>query len=301
MFRENPEAQAIHNIDSENRPKLMARIRERVFPQYHNTSEILERHAVDPNNFIPPHGRYDPISVANDLKYVEEMRRKHKMADEKMDLGFGLTGIEVHQLAEILEYQILVGLNKYGWFPHCKAIKSSTFDDIHNGVDAIIEYKGSTEVSHLGLAMDVSFSNNLDKKLQRIKDDIDHFDGEKNRLTEVRYFHSTNSGYKGELHNIARVVAAVDVPVIEDLANHTNLGNHMIRHELIMSSVRQLSIFAEYAELTKSDCVHHLRRAKQFMSLLAVKAGSEEALQQSTYTKNAEADKALSQGLKLFS
>src|SRR5690606_16988956 len=114
---------------------------------------------------------------------------------------------QVKQLSEITESFLLRGLNEAKWVPHCGGIKTSEFDDYINGVDLVLEYqRAENPASHIGLGVDVTFSNNLDKKLTRIKEEI-----AKGTLASIKYFDSPNSHVRGQLKQVPRGVVGFDI------------------------------------------------------------------------------------------
>jgi hypothetical protein len=155
----------------------------------------------------------------------------------------------------------------------------------------------------MGMGIDVSFSHNLQKKFQRIKDEIDAYDGKDNRLGRVKYFASEKMGFRGELSGLPRVVAALDTEIIEDLARtkNNNIGVHMARHEIILEMEHQLAVFADYArKLKKTECMDHIMRAQNFVRKVSLHLESERTAKDSGYNKNRKINDAVEEGLSLF-
>ena len=295
-FGGRPDRNAELRIDNEKRVDSMEKTAEKLLTRYPAIRDYMEKVAIHPETLTD----YNPSTVKIDMDDAAKMREK--MNESDLELQYGkLNGKEVKQLSEILEYQIYTGINKYDWIPFCKAIKTSDFDDIINGVDMVVEYNNEQSFGHLGLGVDVSFSKNLTKKFKRIKDEIDSYDGKDNRLAEVKYFDSKNSGISGRLYGMPRVVAALDLGVMEDLAKMSNMQkNHAAKHAIIIEIQHQLKTFREYAEKNNKACVGQLDRAYKFMTVISQKLESEQKLEMSEYTKNRQIQSAVENGLEIF-
>lgn len=213
----------------------------------------------------------------------------------------GLTQGEVRKLAEILEYQIISGINMGKWLPGCTAIKTSEYDDIKNGMDLVLSYGQGGQSSHMGLGVDISFSHNLDKKFKRIKNEIDNYDGEHNVLGEVKYFSDRKTGNRTGLSGIPRVVAALDIGVMEDLSKIKDGGaGHIARHTLIREMEAQLAVFADYAREKNPLCLDTIMRAQNLMHTMSTMLRSEDTLHNSEYSKNNKMQDAVERGLSIF-
>lgn len=205
----------------------------------------MQKQAFDPNAF---RDLYGDESVNKDIRYVEQRKAdfaktgNNRVVDE-------LTEGDIRKLAERAEYEVFRGINAGGWIPMMKAFKTSDFDDIHWGVDMILEFQNREVFGHIGLGIDVTFAQDIYKKFARIKTEIENFDGEKNRLARAKYYESSKLGHRGELFNLARVVIAVDLPMLEDIARAKNAmhTNHIARHEILLELEQQLAVFADYA------------------------------------------------------
>jgi len=213
--------EAIRNVDSASRSEAITETADKLMTRHETVSDNLKKIAIQPLDLVrenDPNDIYDIERVKQDLAYVETRKRQFASA-EKRKLSNGLSMSESEKLAEIAEYDIIRGINIGGWIPQGRAIKTSEFDDIQNGVDFVMEI-GSREsaIGHLGMGVDVSFSLDLGKKFRRIKHDIDSYDGDMYRLGVVKYFQSEQAGMRGELSGLPRIVAAYDLGVLEDLA-----------------------------------------------------------------------------------
>jgi len=293
----NPEQSAINNLDSRKRPDDIKDTADLLLPMHDRVSQLMEQIAIKPEDFRDLYGD----GVDKDAQYVDKRKASFKTTENK-EITAGLNEGEVRKLAEILEYQIIRGINVGKWLPFCTAVKTSEFDDIAHGVDMVIEFQKLTQYGHLGMGVDVSFSHNLQSKFQRIKDEIDNFDGKNNRLGVVKYFNSEKTGMRGELSGLPRVVVALDIKIIEDLARVKNddIPNHIVQHEVVLEIEHQLAVFADYAQMRNPLCLDQIMRAQNFMRTISLHLESEAQLKNSEYGKNRKIQEAVERGLTLF-
>jgi hypothetical protein len=296
----NPEHAAMHTIDSNRRIDDIKKTVNLLLPLHERIHAAMEGIAINPEQLRDLY----KDSVDHDHAYVEKRHAAFKETEHKQVI-YGLTEGEVRKLAEILEYQIIRGINIGGWIPLCKAHKTCEYDDIANGVDLVLEHRNLQEdqTGYIGMGIDVSFSHNLTKKFQRIKDEIDAYDGKAHRLGRVKYFESKRMGFRGELSGMPRVVAALDTGIIEDLARQKNdrIGEHMARHEMILEMEHQLAVFADYAARTeKHECLEYIMRAQNFIRRVSLHLESNKYVQESGYGKNRKIKEAVEEGLSLF-
>lgn len=293
----NSEQAAINTLDRQTRKDNIKGTVEKLLPQHPRIESIMQKIAINPESFSSPH---DDAMIASDMKYVA--RRKSQFAQEAGNAGpNGLTQGEIKKLAEILEYEVIKGINMGGWLPYCNAIKTSEYDDIANGVDLVVAFQKGQESSHLGIGVDISFSQNLNGKFQRIKDEIDNYDAEDNQLGTVRYFRSKQTEQRSELLGLPRVVAALDLGVIEDLMHVKNGGpGHIAQHTLITEMEHQLAVFSDYASKHNPLCLDQIMRAQNFIHTISLHLHSAEHIKNSEYTKNRKIQEAIEEGLSLF-
>ncbi len=298
----NPEHSTINTLDRRKRKDNIEDTAELLLPLHTKIAPIMEKLATHPENFTELH---DEETIARDLRYVQ--KRKAGFAETANNKSVGnLTEGEVRNLAEILEYQIIRGINVANWIPLCTAIKTSEYDDIYHGIDMVLtidnpQNSESESATHLGLGVDISFSHNLHSKFKRIKNEIDHYDGEENGLGTVKYFHDRSKGVRRELHDLPRVVAALDVGVMEDLARAKDGGKgHIARHAIVTEMEHQLAVFADYAQKKNPLCLEPIMRAQDIVHKISLVTKSEDVLEGSGYAKNAKMQRAVEKGLSLF-
>jgi len=248
---QNPERFLISRIDSETRADKIARTAERILSTFPRAEKRMQKAAIDPYTFTDLYG---PENITRDAQEVT--RLKSLFAKESGKRVGELTVGDIHEMAQILEYYVYTGINQGNWVPNCTAIKTSEYDDYKNGVDLVLEHTHQHNHTHLGLAVDVTFSQDITKKMVRIKQSIDA-----DALSKVKYFSSEKSHMRGELSSIPRVVSAIDLPMLEDLFSFERRGaiaEHQVRAALVQDMETQLAQFTAYAERTGKQCATRL-------------------------------------------
>ena len=293
----NPEKSAMNNLDARRRHDDIADTAEMLLPSHDKIASMMEKISIKTEDFID---LYSEEGIARDNRYVAG-RHEDFAKQSKDTMPNGLTFGEVRNLAEILEYQIIKGINGHNWIPLCQAIKTSEYDDIANGVDLVLEFQDKHHVNHLGMGIDISFSRNLTKKFERIKNEIDSYDGKENRMGVVKYFNSQKTGMRGELSGLPRVVAALDLGVMEDMAKAPkSMEGHIAKHAIITEMEHQLNVFAKYAERKNPACAERIYTAQNFIKVISTHFDSEEKLARSEYQKNNKIQDAILEGLEMF-
>lgn len=170
---------------------------------------------------------YDPEIIKRDREYVQNLERKFKSdGTPESSKKFG-------KLTELVVNDRIKNGDLMG--PTADVIVPSRFDDIANGIDSIVRFKGEKgATSHIALAIDVTRSRaEIENKFSRIRSSI-----EEGNLSRVKYFRSKN--FRGELKPVARVVIGADHAVLEDISN------------LILTSMRMKKAIAEHRR-TQTD------------------------------------------------
>lgn len=211
---------------------------------YARAEQTLAKDAIKPEQFAD---LYSDENVAQDKAYVDEMERKFEETNEPEQK-------EVQKLATILEAIIHEHAELSDWLgPDAHTIKPSRYDDIKNGVDSVVEFQESeSSASHLALAIDATFSPDVQKKFERIKNEID-----RGELARVKYFASEHLGVRGELAKIPRVVIGADAKTVRELAelwlerDNRALARHPVQFQIIEEIVAQLDAFHDYATQKK--------------------------------------------------
>jgi len=205
---------------------------------YERAEKELTADAVDIKDFVGVDG-YGEKTVRNDEKYVEDRESLFKKKMTPQEKLFKL-------YSEIFE-AITIEQLELNWLgANAKVIKTSKYDDIKNGIDAVIEFEEQDENSHLALAIDVTFNQDTTTKLDSIKENIDS-----GKLAELKY-----PPLEFELlgpQNIPRVVIGIDKLSLNDLiekwveGDKAGLANHPAQDKLLGEINIQLREFAIYA------------------------------------------------------
>jgi hypothetical protein len=198
---------------------------------------------------------YSPKTVEADMEWVRKEEERFEREDTPEQK-------EARKISAIFETLIYDQAEMSEWLGRgAITIKSSRYDDIKNGIDLIIEFPDSEEVSasHLALAVDITLSSELEKKLSGIKRDIEH-----GKLSTVKYFRSETLDIRGEKRDVPKVVigadskmlnAVIDLWMQQTGESKDELGNHPIQFILLEEIMVQLKKFRDYAEKVKQGKV----------------------------------------------
>ncbi|MDI6820849.1 MAG: hypothetical protein QMD65_01580 [Patescibacteria group bacterium] len=212
---------------------------------YKEANRLFKKDAIKISNFSDLYGQNIISEDAAYVKKMEELFVKNNLPEQE----------RIKKLAVIFEALIHYNVELNDWFgPNAFTIKTSRYDDIKNGIDDIVEFEESeTTVSHLALAIDVTFSpEEKQKTFERIKKEI-----ESGELAKVKYFQSDHINIRGELIKIPRVVIGADTKTIKRLGiawlekDNKTLGNDPIQLQILEEILIQLEVFRAYAERVK--------------------------------------------------
>jgi len=292
----NPEQSAIRSLDRQKRVDQIQEMLNRVKREHPKIESALKNMAFSPENF---RDLYGDKSIEDDQSYVQRKQGAFSQSDKTV-IQEGLTSGDIKKLSKRAEYEIIRGINVARWLPLMKAYKTAEVDDIGRGVDIVLEVTDSELIGHLGLGVDITFAQDIDKKFRRIRDEICAYDGNRNKLARVKYFQSNN--FRGELSDICRLVLVIDLPMLEDLTKLRNkqLKNHMARHEILMEMNIQLDAFARFAQKRNPKALNPIIRTHNFIRNVIAAIGTERTLSDSQYFKNRKANQTMLRGLELF-
>lgn len=201
--------------------------------------QFLSRIIIE-KDFYPVYGRKkvdkDEQRAANREKADNEKCSPEEMEDKKR--------------SEILEYIIFEQCIKGKWLGKDTDIAQATkYDDFFNHVDLIAEFKNPEESKkgflHAGIAIDITFSKDLDEKIHRIKNEISE-----DKLGEVEYYKSKNTP-PGKIKDVPRFLVALDRETTDELielwltGQEEKLNNHEVQVEIMSSLYLQCGIFKE--------------------------------------------------------
>lgn len=211
-----------------------------------DTLEAAYKKALSISNFIDIKDfsdLYGNDQVEADLNQISKLEEKFGEADQ------------AKQLASILEAIIFEHGEQSYWFgENASTIKTSRFDDIINGVDAIVEFDEKTHPAHLALAIDATFSEIVTDKFKNLKTKIDQ-----GKLAVVKYFQSERISFRGEMSNIPFIVVTANVKTVKELSNlwinkdNEALAKHWIQFQLLEEMEKQCVVLSQYANSIGQD------------------------------------------------
>lgn len=218
--------------------------REIIEKVYEKSKEIILDSALQEDSFVDLYGEQN---VNKDKDYVARMERVFKQ-DASEDQKY------YQMLADVFEAIFFQQAELNEWLgKNATTIKTTRYDDIANGVDSIAEFREEEHASHLALAIDATTSDNLGKKVGRIKEEI-----EKGEMARIKYFFSEHvskhQGFgRGEKVNIPRVIIGADRNVIKELSElwlenkNKELAEHPIQFQILEEIMIQCEVFKNYA------------------------------------------------------
>ncbi len=202
--------------------------------------EVMRSDEINPSDF-KNHSGYSNATIQKDIAYVE-----------RLDTSFGKNlspeQEDARKLAMIFEAIIHEQAELSDWLgPDVITRKASRFDDFGNGIDTIAEFAHPD--GNLVLAIDVTMSNPT-KKLEDIKKDID-----RETLSHIKYFESSDGKFKGHLRGIVpKVIVGAERRAVLRLASlwlkneKKELGAHPMQLQILDEIAAQLNVFRRYAD-----------------------------------------------------
>jgi hypothetical protein len=239
---------------------------------YGKAKLMFDKTMIKPEKFIKVEGFGQEV-VDEDLVYVKEMEAKFEAELGRMKPEDRKRAEQTNKLALILEAIIHDHAELSEWLgSDVITIKTSKLDDYKNGVDTVAEFTGNKgDVEYLGLAIDVTFSSDVENKFKRIKQEIK--DG---TLAEVKYFKYKDKK-TGEdkylLKNVPRIIIGADINTIKELQElwldkkMRELSKHPIQFQILEEIMIQLDVYEEYAEKhKKKEIVKVYRKINMIIS-----------------------------------
>jgi hypothetical protein len=222
---------------------------------------LLGEYKIDEKSFID---LYDRASLIEDLKYVQKLKAEFSLQGKK---DYEIVN---DNLAEVFEAIIFDEGESANWFGENAAlVKTSDYDDLKNGVDAVVEYDQEEGVSRMAMAIDVTFNHDLQKKIDGIKRRIVAGD-----LATVKYFVSEVSSMRGEISKIPHVIVGADVDTVRELTNmwaagdRSGMEKHPVQFQFLEEFLSQCVYFADFARKNNQEDV-----AKAYDSIKKTIAG----------------------------
>lgn len=195
-------------------------------------------------------GLYDAAMIDRDTAYVRQRESEIARAQSREQESS-------KQLADIFEAIVYEQVEEGHWLgSDASTIRSSRFDDLKNGVDSVVRFRrGGEGDAYMGLAIDVTFGSDIQKKMEHVLEEIERGD-----LAEVKYVSAggdekgANAEFTGRMH-VPRVVVGFNGPLVEELAGlwmdktrTRELASHPAQMLLIEEIRQQLEVLAAYAE-----------------------------------------------------
>lgn len=232
IYKEERENKNKKNNDEERRKNLET--------VYIRADELLNKERIDPNEFK---GLYSDEMIKKDSDYAEKRRQKFKADNTPKEA-------EAQKYAIIFEAIIHDQIDMNGWAGiYATAKKASWYDDLKNGIDEIIEFE-QTKISpsaHLSLAVDITFSKDISKKMNEIAAHIENGD-----VGVIKYL--LTDTYRGEMKNVPRAIIGADMKNLQEIIKlwmdnkKKSLAQHRVKFMILSQIKMQLNSFARYAD-----------------------------------------------------
>lgn len=263
---------------------------------HRRAEEALRRSQVSMDDFG------DLYDVNNDKAYVEGMEEKFKNdAQNNPQIE------ESRKLAEILEAIILEWLQLGNWVGNnVKAEKTSSYDDIKNGVDIILDldpHSKDMPTRILGLGIDVTFSlSGVQKKIDRIFENLRH-----GKLGKIKYYKSEPHAFRGELDRLPLVALGIDARSAKELAalwyqdEKERLAQHPMRHRILTQCLDQLTAMQHVASMLPDPdkkIEHAIERIRNPIRTLVMQQGSRRVAESGEDMMRGAVKEALERNLK---
>lgn len=257
----------VGNIDARRKKQRWEEIVEKA---HKKALKILQIDQIDQEDFKDLYGEKQ---VSADREYVRK-------AEGNFEIQNTPEQKEAKKLADIFEAIIHEQIEINEWLgENVHTIKPASYDDIKNGVDEIIEFQQKKErmASHLALAIDITFSDNLHEKIDRIKQEIR--DG---HLSIIKYFKSDFISIRGEKSDIPRVVVGIDKDSLKEIIRlwlenkNKQLYNHPLKNIILKEILLQLDFYREYAEeVGQSKIASKMKSVYNIINNIVEKNGSD--------------------------
>ncbi len=186
---------------------------------------------------------YSPEVIEHDTRYVEQLKKRFERDDSNRGSEYSFLIKRDHERGEALEIIIANQIESSDWFgSNSLFFRTTEFDDIANGVDAVVEFnfEDDNHPERLSLLIDSTSNTNPTKISQKIDRNVGKL--LTNKL-QVKYYESPNldpdSAYKGMLRDVIPVIIGLEAVntnqliisfsrliSLEKLVNDTSLPNN---------------------------------------------------------------------------
>lgn len=227
---------------------------------YEKAVEIVKGKRIQLNEFS------SHVDLAKDKQAVIK-----KIDEINSDVDLDGSRMEVRAQAEILETMLYVFSIDFSWFgENTSSILPSAYDDLFLGNDLILEHKVDNLVSHTGLGIDITLSE--EKSLSKLEDTRKRI--KNGELDRVKYFKSPDGRYKGELNNIPHFVVGMDRANLFKLADlwiknkNKDIKNHPVQILLLDQMITQCDYFVsllikEISRISKMKTTDEFQQKKR--------------------------------------
>jgi hypothetical protein len=216
---------------NENRWDILDRI-------HPDVVRALAVNSVDPNDFADLYGE------DNVTRDSEEAARKKKQNDERRDPEL----VKYKKRSMFFELLICSGDQNDWYGPDATVVRTSDYDDIVNGVDAVLEFDRPESPAYIALAIDVAEMGQIEDKLKKIRQNM-----ERGKMAKVKYFVSEH-GFRGELSKIPEVIVAAFGDDLYELSllwaqkDKNAIAKHPIQLQVLEEVRIQLVSFRAFVE-----------------------------------------------------
>ncbi len=174
---------------------------------------IIKTHSQDRLKEADFNDLYQPDEIKNDQRMAGRM--KEEFEDKKLFLSKNeiIKIKERKNTAEAMEI-VITESEVYDWFgPNAHIIRTTEYDDIFNGVDAVIEFNDETgheRHQHVALVIDITTAGDSKFLEAKIDKNIKSLTGKSEKKKRVKYFESPITGEQQSLDTIIPVVIGLD-------------------------------------------------------------------------------------------
>jgi hypothetical protein len=204
--------------------------------------KIEERERINPSSF---EDLYGSETVQRDQNYVQRRLQQFHAEDfRNQDLKV------LKERSDIFEAILFQEADGAMWFgENSTIIMPSLYDDIHNGVDSIVEIERQNGLSIAALSLDLTFRKDVGKKIKHIDEKLQN-----GNLTRIKYYQSTLGDMRGEVSNIPHFVIGVDGGTLAQLTNlfaeskSDQFATHPVQFQIIESIIIQADFFKGLGE-----------------------------------------------------
>jgi len=187
----------------------------------------------------------DLYNVPKDKEYVQKLKKIFEEENSPQEK-------ENKKLATVLEAILHIQIEQNCYLgDDVKTISTCEFDDIKNGIDQILEIGDEDEknIRHLAIAVDITFSVDVYKKIKKIKEKI-----KSGKLAVIKYFKSDVLHIRGEKGGIPEFVLGIDKNNLENVIQlwlndeNKKLYYHPLHIIILDEILQQTKYYQNYAK-----------------------------------------------------